>query len=296
MYNPENKETQFVQNLRLFESVNKLTHEEFATLLGVSDATVATWFSSKKTMPDPRSRKALEKVFGAKFEKICSRAMTVRLSIDASLSAEDVYPYNVFIAATMDENAEETDFEDFSYRDLSLNDCYNIFHNSLTERENRVIEMRFRDGGTLEDVGHKLGVIRERVRQIEHKALRKISRQLVYLKRKKDTMNELQSKYDQLCGYVGSLEKTYYGKTNYYSPNLATPIEDLDFTVRTYNCLKRAGINTIHEIISYKNSLFDIRNLGLHSVEEVDAKIKSMNIGYKLNYESGYFVEDKVKC
>ena len=296
MYNPENKETQFVQNLRLFESVNKLTHEEFATLLGVSDATVSTWFSSKKTMPDPRSRKALEKVFGAKFEKICSRAMTIRLSIDASLSAEDVYPYNVFIAATMDENAEETDFEDFSYRDLSLNDCHNVLRNSITERENRVIEMRFRDGLTLEEVGHKLGVVRDRIRQIENKALHKISRQLVYLKRKQDVMNELRSKYDELRGYVGNLEKAYYGKTSYYTPNLATPIEDLDFTVRTYNCLKRAGVNTIHDIISYQESLFKIRNLGRRSIEEIDAKIRSMNIGYKLNYEYGYFVEDKVKC
>lgn len=294
MYNPENKETQFVQNLRLFESVNKLTHEEFATLLGVSDATVSTWFSSKKTMPDSKSRKALEKVFGAKFEKICSRAMTVRLSIDASLSAEDVYPYNVFIAAAMDENAEETDFEDFSYRDLSLNDCHNVLRNSLTERENRVIEMRFRDGLTLEEVGHKLGVVRDRIRQIENKALHKIKRQLIYFKRKRDVMNELRSKYDELRGYVGNLEKAYYGKTSYYAPNLATPIEDLDFTVRTYNCLKRAGVNTIHDIISYQESLFKIRNLGRRSIEEIDAKIRSMNIGYKLNYEYGYFVEERI--
>jgi RNA polymerase primary sigma factor len=52
--------------------------------------------------------------------------------------------------------------------------------NSLTERERKVIELRFglKDGipMTLEQVGKKLGVTRERIRQIEAKAIRKLSR------------------------------------------------------------------------------------------------------------------------
>ena len=209
-----------------------------------------------------KAQKALEKVFGVKFDRICSRAITMRLSMDASLTAEDVYPYNVLIAATMPNEDDCDEDEPFHYRDLTLNDCKDIFSH-LTDRENRVLELRFRDGLTCDEVSRKLGVTRERVRQIEHKALRKSGRMVSYRIKIKNDMLALKDKYDELCTYTAKLEQEHYGQMAHYSPNLETPIEDLDFTVRTYNCLKRAGINTLRALIAYDKGFLNIRNLSV---------------------------------
>ena len=60
------------------------------------------------------------------------------------------------------------------------------------------------------------------------------------------------------------------------------PIEDLDLTVRSYNCLKREGIHTVGELISRSEAdLLDIRNFGSKSIDEVKAKLQSMGLQLK---------------
>lgn len=55
---------------------------------------------------------------------------------------------------------------------------------------------------------------------------------------------------------------------------LATPIEELDLTVRSYNCLKRDGVRNVGELIGRtEQELLDIRNFGQKSVDEVKMKL-----------------------
>ena len=64
--------------------------------------------------------------------------------------------------------------------------------------------------------------------------------------------------------------------------DLALPIEDLDLTVRSYNCLKREGIHTVGELIARSEAdLMDIRNFGSKSIDEVKAKLHSMGMQLK---------------
>ena len=64
--------------------------------------------------------------------------------------------------------------------------------------------------------------------------------------------------------------------------DMALPIEDLDLTVRSYNCLKREGINTVGELIARSEAdLMDIRNFGSKSIDEVKAKLYSMGLQLK---------------
>jgi DNA-directed RNA polymerase subunit alpha len=61
--------------------------------------------------------------------------------------------------------------------------------------------------------------------------------------------------------------------------DMALPIEDLDLTVRSYNCLKREGIHTVGELLSRSEAdLMDIRNFGSKSIDEVKAKLQSMGM------------------
>ena len=60
-------------------------------------------------------------------------------------------------------------------------------------------------------------------------------------------------------------------------------IEDLDLSVRSYNCLKRAGIHSVRQLVEYsENDLLNIRNFGAKSIEEVKDKLISMDLNLKL--------------
>ncbi len=63
---------------------------------------------------------------------------------------------------------------------------------------------------------------------------------------------------------------------------LETSIDDLDLSVRAYNCLKRAGILTLHDLIDKsENEMMKIRNLGKKSLKEVIDKVKSMGLNFR---------------
>jgi len=56
-----------------------------------------------------------------------------------------------------------------------------------------------------------------------------------------------------------------------------TPLEILDLSVRSYNCLRRAGIDTVEKLIKIsEKELFEVRNLGRNGFEEVVKKIKEI--------------------
>lgn len=59
-------------------------------------------------------------------------------------------------------------------------------------------------------------------------------------------------------------------------------IEDLDLSVRSYNCLKRAGIHSVRQLVEFsENDLLNIRNFGVKSIEEVKDKLESMGLSLK---------------
>ncbi|SHG04026.1 DNA-directed RNA polymerase subunit alpha [Jatrophihabitans endophyticus] len=60
------------------------------------------------------------------------------------------------------------------------------------------------------------------------------------------------------------------------------PIEDLDLTVRSYNCLKREGIHTVGELVGRSEAdLLDIRNFGSKSIDEVKVKLAGLGLALK---------------
>ena len=66
------------------------------------------------------------------------------------------------------------------------------------------------------------------------------------------------------------------------SGELATPIEELDLSVRSYNCLKREGINTVSELVALSETqLMNIRNFGQKSVDEVKDKLQELGLSLK---------------
>ena len=146
---------------------------------------------------------------------------------------------------------------------------------SLTERERRVLDFRYKDGLTFEEIGKRFCVTRERIRQIYIRALIKLRNpgRLNYLKygisgviaRKTESARE---------AALASLPK-------HENPE-DIPLEELDLSVRSYNCLKRAGVNTLADIAALtQNELSHVRSLGLKSYKEVCKLLTSYGISLK---------------
>lgn len=67
---------------------------------------------------------------------------------------------------------------------------------------------------------------------------------------------------------------------------LEMSIEELDLSVRSYNCLKRAGINTVEDLIGKtEEDMMKVRNLGRKSLEEVLNKLTELNLALKASEE-----------
>jgi DNA-directed RNA polymerase subunit alpha len=68
----------------------------------------------------------------------------------------------------------------------------------------------------------------------------------------------------------------------FVAEQLSTPVEQLDLTVRSYNCLKREGIHTVGELITRSEAdLLDIRNFGAKSIDEVKVKLAGLGLALK---------------
>ena len=67
---------------------------------------------------------------------------------------------------------------------------------------------------------------------------------------------------------------------------LEMTIEELELSVRAYNCLKRAGINSVAELVQRnQEDMMKVRNLGRKSLEEVEQKLQDLGLSLRQNEE-----------
>ena len=63
-------------------------------------------------------------------------------------------------------------------------------------------------------------------------------------------------------------------------------IEDLDFSVKAYNCLKRANVRSVEELTALSRfDLTKIRNMGIKTIAEIETKLKDKGLSLRPDYE-----------
>lgn len=200
----------------------------------------------------------------------------------------ECYPANVLAAALgLDKDDPESNV---MLTRFNLRPMYKL--DFLTERERRVISYRFFDQMTLDEVAQVFGVTKERIRQVEAKALRKIrgrrAKMIIYSK--DDVYDNVKKALDEIKAVINGGEVTLSTQ----SADICT----LDLSVRAYNCLHRAGITTIQELIAfdknqpkehekghYNRTWLGIRNMGRKTLEEVHDRVLE-RIGYEINVDN----------
>ena len=71
-------------------------------------------------------------------------------------------------------------------------------------------------------------------------------------------------------------------KVDNRAKTLETPIEEVEFSVRAYNCLKRAGVHTLQDLVNMREvEVTKIRNLGKKSLKEVFDKVEELGLAFK---------------
>ena len=183
------------------------------------------------------------------------------------------------------------DLEDMASEALAAVD--ELIHEALVDRELRVVQLRFgfEDGKyyTLQECAHILGVTKERVQQLEFKALAKLRHRSRRPRLEVVTCysrEALSRRMAALWSKIGKLQEELDAlqiSSPYPELEVAgvagVSIEELDPSVRTFNCLKRAGIHTVGELCEYtENDLLNIRNFSARSLEEVLAILQGLGL------------------
>jgi len=84
---------------------------------------------------------------------------------------------------------------------------------------------------------------------------------------------------NQIADFSGLMQEK---KVDTITKTLETPIEEVEFSVRAYNCLKRAGIHTVQDLVDKREiEVTKIRNLGKKSLKEVLDKVADLGLSFK---------------
>lgn len=194
------------------------------------------------------------------------------------------YPFNLI--AALDFEIENV----IAHFDERLEDVYN--QGTLTYREYNVIMKLYKEGLTLEDTGKHFGVSRERIRQIHFKAIAKLrfrykyfnigeyeNPELIAQKNFAKIQDELFEKwtYESAWDYINGYQEKYPRRVLE-----ETEIEFLDLSVRAYNCLKRANIHTVNQLLTKtEKDVCKLKNMGKKSVKEIKQKLNDLGLSFK---------------
>lgn len=83
----------------------------------------------------------------------------------------------------------------------------------------------------------------------------------------------------ELCSQLASTDILVSREEDKQVKIMELPIEEMDLSVRSYNCLKRAGINTVEDLTKKSRAdMLKVKNLGIKSIDEVIAKLESYGL------------------
>ncbi|MCR6108590.1 hypothetical protein HXA34_20080 [Salipaludibacillus agaradhaerens] len=197
------------------------------------------------------------------------------------------YPFNLIRAIYRDQENDTTHTQTVHIKRLYQQML------TLSEREQKVLSLRFRDRLTLKATGERVGISGQQVRYTQNKALRKLkhpSRSKFYETIPKFEMDRLEEKYREVQKDNARLRETLgaIGISDIdphvlillarmvKSEDLNMHVGKLGLSTRIYNGLARAGIHTISQLIATPDEeLINMRNIGERSLQELKSKIKT---------------------
>ena len=201
------------------------------------------------------------------------------------------YPYNLIEELRL--NSPELDI---NYIEEHFEENLDFALSTLTEREALFIDGYYRKNYTYSAMALQHNLSDARIQQIVGKAIRKLrhparSCYLIYGKEYlevqsnvKQEIKELENKLITLKSLNAVLSEEIQKQLEEHEitiPCEEMTISDLVLTIRSYNCLKRAGIKTVADLISKtEEDMMKVRNLGRKSLKEIKEKLEALGLGF----------------
>lgn len=225
------------------------------------------------------------------------------MSYNPTSELVQIYPYNLFLNI-LNYNGRDND--------SGLDVLYHLYPpalikavGELDDRENEVIQMRYLEKMTLEQIGRQYGVTRERIRQVEAKAIRKLRHPSLFMTYKYDFIPERAMKaFEISCSNAISILENFQENAIKFQceisedddipdvPNniddLSVPIDELGLSFRARNLLLRANVRTIRDLTSMTaKDITSLRNAGMATLNEIRMKLheKGMKLADEVNDE-----------
>ena len=203
------------------------------------------------------------------------------LKFECKTDIVNLYPYNVAVA-TLFNVYTPTEKE-------RLDAAYSVYvpgllkaMEHLTEKEQKVLTLRYKHDFTLDDVAAEFNVTRERARQIENKALR-----IIGSAGERQLWDFEYIKYE--TARVARVEYLKHLKIDFANAGADADvrIDVLGLSTRSYNCLRRSGIDTLTKLseMTY-DDFMNVRNIGRKSLEEIIEKAREYGITFKWEGEA----------
>lgn len=175
------------------------------------------------------------------------------------------YPENLLCAIIGERNIEAIGFNS----DMSIvGERLEKMLDTLLPREKEILHIRWKNRFSFQTVAEMYNLTKERIRQIENKALRKLRHptRWAFIK------DGIDIKAEKIKALELAKAKKEQKIQDFQFEKIE--IEHLDFSVRAFNCLSRAGYRTLKDLLlATDEDLRNIRNAGPHTVNEVKNKI-----------------------
>lgn len=270
------------QNLKAIKESRKFTIEELAKSVGIHHSTVAKHMKEGISSIDNLLRYC--EALGCEPSDLLDGCVDLEnFSLERDIAS--FYPFNLALVVMGDKRHD---------------DLYKVYApglikaiETLTDREQKVLDLRYRNGLTLEQTGMRFNVTRERIRQVEARAIRKLRQPSRSKHWYLDTINKafeidaerarLERENEDLKARLAKYETLPKTKAEPKKVDIA----DMELSVRSYNCLKRAGINYVSDLEGMTcEKLKKVRNFGRRSIEEVVSRAREFGIEIPLEENS----------
>lgn len=194
--------------------------------------------------------------------------------------AKKTYPYNLLTQMFGPEGVTT----DFSVTKELISDLDQLLDKHLTEPEAYVLRLRYINELKLEDIANLREVTRERIRQIEAKALRRL-RHVVYTQ-SLSLSKQISNKKNEIKSLESQIQQIRENMDGVIPDPADKPIEELPLSVREFNGLKRSGINNVHNILEAINNIkiMGIRQLGPGSINNIITVLQKLDYLKKDRY------------
>lgn len=208
----------------------------------------------------------------------------IRERENKEFSRYNPYPYNAF---------KMVNLYDSDIAPEVVDDFDKLLEQTCNSREVSAIRLYFKSEYTLEQVGREFGVTRERVRQVLVRGMKKMKHVAICFEARKQQEKDLADRHamrEKLIeaykenGIITPEIEWEFGELKIGRPVILNKksICDLSLSVRSFNCLRRSGIETVGQLISYHESdLYKIKNLGPKSIKEIISKVEELGLSFE---------------